>query len=275
MDAARAIPIFSVLLAAFLYARGVRAMARPWPAWRGVLFTLGLVAILAALASPIDLLVTELFSAHMVQHMLLTVVAAPFLLLGAPVRPLARGLPMRLRRHVLRPRARGRAPRWTLHLLRQPLVAGGLYIVGLYFWHIPTLYDAAVENDGLHIVEHLYFLASALLFWSSVIDLEPFRSPLPYPARIVYLLLAGAAQNTILGGLLAFSSRLLYSHYAGRPEAFGISAITDQRLGGAIMWVPGDLIFLAAASFAFFHWLRSEEEAQRAREARQGRIGPG
>ena len=268
MDPTPSIPAIWVTLAALLYGRGAVVMSRSWPAWRSVCFALGLVAILLALASPIDRLVTELFSVHMVQHMLLTVVGAPLLMLGAPVRPLAQGLPMSVRRYVLRPLAANRMLRWILHLLRLPLVAAALYVVGLYFWHIPVLYDAAVENYGLHVVEHLYFLASALLFWSCVIDPEPFRSPLPYPARIVYLLLAGAAQNTILGGLLAFSSRLLYAHYEGRPEAFGLAAITDQRLGGAIMWVPGDVIFLVAASLAFFLWLRSEEEAQRLREAR-------
>ncbi len=202
----------------------------------------------------------------MVQHMLLTVVAAPLLLLGQPVRPLLRGLPASLRRGVVRPLARARPIRAVLHLLRRPLVAGAWYVGGLYFWHIPLFYDAALEDQTLHLVEHAYFLVTALLFWSCVIDPEPFRATLPYPARIPYLLLAGAAQNTILGGLLAFSSRLLYAYYAGRPERFGVDGVSDQRIGGTIMWVPGDIIFLVAASFAFFLWLETEEAEQRRRE---------
>lgn len=203
----------------------------------------------------------------MVQHMLLMVVAAPLLLLGAPIRPLLRALPRSWRVRVVRPIARSAVVRGALHFLRQPLVAGAAYIGGLYAWHAPALYDAALLDAKVHVVEHLWFFATALFFWSCIIDPEPFTATLPYPARIPYLLLAGAGQNTILGGLLAFSTRLLYSAYAGRPELHGVDAVTDQRVGGAIMWVPGDLIFLAAASMSFFLWLEQEERDQLKREA--------
>jgi putative membrane protein len=246
-----------------------RVAGRAWPLWRTALFLLGIAAIVAALASPIDTLAHELFSVHMVQHMLLVTVGAPLLLLGAPVRPLLRGLPLALRRSVVRPLARSRAVRAVAHLLRHPLIAGGLYVGGLYAWHVPLLYDAALADPVVHVVEHVWFLTTALLFWSVVIDPVPFRATLPYAARIFYLLLAGAGQNTILGGLLSFSTRLLYGSYAnGQPERYGIDAVTDQRIGGAIMWVPGDLIFLGAASAAFFLWLAEEEREQRAREKR-------
>lgn len=204
----------------------------------------------------------------MVQHMLLVAVAAPLLLLGAPIRPLLRGLPRSWRTGVVRPVARNGAVRAALHALRHPLVAGALYVAGLYAWHVPLLYDAALADEGVHVLEHLWFMATALLFWSCVIDPEPFRARLPYAARIVYLLLAGAAQNTILGGLLAFSTRLLYRSYEGRPERYGFDAVVDQRVGGAIMWVPGDVIFLAAASLSFFLWLAEEERTQLRREGR-------
>jgi cytochrome c oxidase assembly factor CtaG len=251
-----------------VYLRGARAR-RGWPLWRTALFLLGLVALVASLASPIDAIALELFSIHMVQHMLLLVVAAPLLLAGAPVRPVLRGLPLAIRRTVVRGLARNPAFRGLVHLVRQPLIAAALYVVGLYAWHVPTLYDAAVERATIHVVEHTWFFVSALLFWSVVIDPSPFRATLPYAARIPFLLLVGAAQNTILGGLLAFSDRLFYRHYATTTTAYGLDAVTDQRLGGAIMWVPGDLIFLAAASFSFFLWLQSEERAQRLRESRQ------
>jgi cytochrome c oxidase assembly factor CtaG len=204
----------------------------------------------------------------MVQHMLLLTVAAPLILLGAPVRPLLRGMPRPWRVAIVRPIARSAAARSALHLLRRPLVAGALYVGGLYAWHVPGLYDAAVADPAVHVVEHVWFMTTALLFWSCVIDPEPFRATLPYPARIPYLLLAGAGQNTILGGLLAFSTRLLYTAYDERPERYGIDAVLDQRVGGAIMWVPGDLIFLAAASGAFFLWLADEERRQLRREGR-------
>lgn len=223
--------------------------------------------LLAALATQLEQYAYELFSAHMLQHMLLTIVAAPLLLLGAPVTPLLRGLPKGVRRGIA-PVARSRPLRAVLHAVRSPLVAGILYVGGLYYWHIPRVYDAAVEDPLLHSVEHGWYLATALLFWSVVIDPAPFRSPMPYAARIVYLLLAGAAQNTILGGVLAFSSRVFYPHYATSALTYGLDPLTDQRVGGAIMWVPGDMIFLVAASFAFFRWLQSEEDQQRRKEAR-------
>ena len=237
--------------------------------WRAALFLLSLLAILAALASPIDGLALQLFSVHMVQHMLLLTVAPPLLLLGAPVRPLLRGLPAALRRTVIRAIARNTAFRALVHLARRPLVAGALYVGGLYAWHVPALYDAAVEDGTVHVLEHTWFLVTALLFWSVVIDPAPFRATLPYAARIPFLLLVGAAQNTILGGLLAFSDRPFYAPYLRTTSAFGLDAAADQRLGGAIMWVPGDLIFLVAASASFFLWLQSEEQAQRLRESRQ------
>ena len=251
-----------------MYLRGARAR-RGWPLWRTALFLLGLAALIASLASPIERVALELFSVHMVQHMLLLVVIAPLLLAGAPVRPLLRGLPQAVRRTVVRALARNTAFRGLVHLLRRPLIAAALYVVGLYAWHIPVLYDAAVENPTIHVVEHTWFLVSALLFWSVVIDPVPFQATLPYAARIPFLMLVGAAQNTILGGLLVFSDRLFYAHYATTTAAYGLDPVTDQRLGGAIMWVPGDLIFFAAASFSFFLWLQSEEQAQRLRESRQ------
>ncbi len=258
--------IFLAVLTGAVYARGVRASRRPWRWWRTLTFFLGLAAVVVALASGIELLAGDLFSVHMVQHMLLTIVAAPLLMLGAPVRPLLRGLPAVVRSQVVRPLAGTSAVRRLFHLLRHPLVAVAIYVGGLYLWHWPALYDAAVENETLHTLEHAHFFLGALLFWSVVIDPEPFRGTLPYAARIVYLLLTGAAQNTLLGGLLSFSTRVLYSHYEARAPLRGIDALTDQRVGGAIMWVPGDTIFLIAASFAFFMWLDQEEREQRRRE---------
>ena len=241
-------------------------MRRSWPWWRTTLFFLGLATLVLALASGIEILAGDLFSIHMLQHMLLTTLAAPLLILGAPIRPLLRGLPVVVRRSVVRPIAGSSAVRALMHVLRQPLVAVGIYVGGLYLWHWPTLYDAAVESPALHGLEHAHFLIGALLFWSVVIDPEPFKGTLPYAARIVYVLLAGAAQNTLLGGLLSFSTRVFYTHYIDTTARLGIDTLTDQRIGGAIMWVPGDAIFLVAASGAFFLWLENEEREQRRRE---------
>ena len=242
-------------------------MRRRWPLWRTALFFLGLATLLVALASPIDIYAAVSFAVHMVQHMLLTVVAAPLLMLGAPIRPLLRGVPPLVRAAIVRPLARARAIRTFVHLVRHPLVAAALYVGGLYAWHLPSLYDGALLDARVHVVEHAWFFLSALLFWSVVIDPAPFRGSLGYGARLPYLLVLGAAQNTVLGGILSFSSRLLYSAYADvSTSVFDLDRLTDQRVGGAIMWVVGDFVFLAAASVAFFLWLAEEEEMQKRRE---------
>ncbi len=239
---------------------------RRWPAWRTGVFFLGIVTLLLALVPALEALAADLFSVHMLQHVLLTTIAPPLLFIGEPVRPLLLGLPDVVRARVVRPLARNGSVRGLVHLLRHPLVAVVLFVGGVYIWHWPAFYDAAVEDARIHVLEHAHFFGAGMLFWSVVIDPVPLRATLPYAARIPFLLLVGAAQNTILGGLLAFSTRLFYSHYTGRSAAFGLESVTDQRLGGAIMWVPGDLIFLAAASLAFFHWIALEEKTQRLRE---------
>ena len=243
-------------------------MRRRWPIWRTTLFLLGLAALLVALASPIDTYAAVSFTVHMVQHMILTVVAAPLVMLGAPIRPILRGLPLAVRAGIVRPLARARIVRTSVHLLRHPLIAGALYVGGLYAWHLPVLYDTALADARVHALEHGWFFITALSFWSVVIDPEPFKGTLPYAGRLPYLLIAGAAQNTILGGILSFTSRTLYTGYANVVDTtgFGFDRLTDQRVGGAIMWVTGDVIFLAAASGAFFLWLAEEEEMQRKRE---------
>ncbi|HEY8824827.1 MAG TPA: cytochrome c oxidase assembly protein [Candidatus Limnocylindria bacterium] len=249
-----------------VYVVGVARMRRRWPIWRTALFLLGLAALIAALVSPIDTYASVSFAVHMVQHMLLTVVAAPLLMLGAPIRPLLRGLPAWVRAAIVRPLARIHAVRTFVHFVRHPLIAAALYVGGLYAWHLPNLYDAALLDARVHLIEHAWFFLSALVFWSVVIDPEPFRATLGYGARLPYLLVLGAAQNTVLGGILSFSSRLLYTAYEGAGTIFGMDRVTDQRVGGAIMWVVGDFVFLAAASVAFFLWLAEEEEMQKRRE---------
>jgi cytochrome c oxidase assembly factor CtaG len=239
---------------------------RRWPAWRTGVFFLGIAVVLFALVPALDVLATDLFSVHMLQHVLLTAIAPPLLFIGEPVRPVLLGMPDVIRARVVRPLARNGAARAITHALRHPLVAVLLFVGGVYLWHWPALYEAAVNDAVVHVLEHAHFFGSAMLFWSVVIDPVPFRGTLPYAARIVYLLLAGAAQNTLLGGILSFSTRVLYPHYADRTAAYGIDALTDQRIGGALMWVVGDAVFLLGVSLAFFRWLAHEEETQRRRE---------
>jgi cytochrome c oxidase assembly factor CtaG len=251
--------ILGLALAAVLYWRGARAV-RLAPS-RVATFYAGLLTIALALLSPLATLSEQLFLAHMIQHLLLIMVAVPLVLLGAPAVPLARGLPREVRAVYLVPLARSRAWHTLARVATNPLVAFGAYIGLLTVWHLPALYDAAVQDAVIHALEHFTFLAIALLFWSQVIDPSPFRAPLRHPLRIVYLFVA-TAHNTALGGILAFADPSLYPYYAGlATRPFGISAAFDQQAGGAIMWVPGGMVHLIAISFVFAAWLSAEDRA--------------
>ena len=251
--------ILGITLSAVVYWRGTRAVRlETWRVWS---FYAGLLVIAAALISPLATLAEQLFLAHMIQHLLLIMVGVPLMLLGAPSVPLARGLPREIRTVYFVPLARSRFVHAIARLLRNPIVALGTYVVLLTAWHVPPLYDAAVENAVIHALEHFTFIAIAIVFWLQVIDPLPFRSPLSYPLRIVYLFVA-TAHNTALGGILAFADPTLYPYYANlvtRP--FGVSAGFDEQAGGAIMWVPGGMVHLIAISFAFAAWLNAEDRA--------------
>lgn len=252
--------LWGVALLAILYVRGARTLGRLDPL-RVASFFAGLAVVLVALVSPLDAMADQLFLAHMVQHLLLLMVAVPLLLLGAPAIPLARGLPRAMRAQLLRPFS----PEGPLHpvvrVFANPLVSLGLYIGLLSLWHIPALYDAALEDRAIHALEHLTYLFIATLFWTQVIDPYPFRASLRYPVRIPYLFVA-TAHNTVLGGILSFAEPTLYSYYARLPERlFGISPIADQQWGGVIMWVPGGMVHLVAISFVFAAWLNSEDRS--------------
>lgn len=253
--------ILGIGVAALLYARGMSSLRERIDVARVSAFYGGLVTIFAALVSPLATLAERLFLAHMVQHLLLIMLAVPLLLLGGPTIPLLRGLPRALRSMLLRPFSR---PGWAhplLGLAANPVAALGIYVVLLSLWHLPALYDAAVTSAPVHVLQHVSFLAIGVLFWVQVIDPYPFHAPLRYPLRIVYLFVA-TAHNTVLGGILSFAEPTLYASYANLAERpFGISASADQQTGGVIMWVPGGMVHLAAISFVFAAWLNSEDRS--------------
>jgi len=235
-----------VLLTGALYLRGWRALRRRMPerfdARRGAAFTAGLVVVLLAVAAPLDALAHRRLSAHMVQHLLLMMVAPPLLWMGAPVAPLVVALPRRIRGAVVSGLSRpslARMARWTLH----PGVAWVAFALSFWFWHAPALYDLALRSDLWHHAEHVCFVASALLFWRPVIRPWPARTPWPRWAMIPYLLLA-ALQSMPLAAILTFADRIVYTAYAAYDAGQGVVALDDQALAGVIMWVPGSLPLL-------------------------------
>src|SRR4029453_16850149 len=222
------------------YARGWRrlpAAGSPPPIWRPPFYALGLLTVAAALLSPLDDLAVSRFSAHMAQHLLLTMMAAPLLLLGNPLPLVLWGVPPSLRRRLAVPFRRGAPPRLALSGAAVLAAGAGLLpVVSVWVWHLPMLYDAAAEHELVHAIEHVIFFATALLFWWPIVRPAPRLGPRLHPGLQIAYLLAATAQSTALGMLLAVPERAFYPHYARIAATLGISAVDDQMLGGGLMW---------------------------------------
>ncbi len=253
--------VLILALTAVLYAVGLRELARRGKLWRLVhrrqvlFFALGLLSLTLALLSPLDTYDTRLFSLHMAQHLILQQVAPPLLLLGNPVPVLLAGLPLSLIRPVMRAHRRTPWLRGLTGLLRLPAVAWPAYVGSMLLWHIPALYEATLIHPGLHLLEHLCFIASGILFWWVVIE------PQPGPARRHPGLRLVIAATTILpmvllGGVFALPETVFYPTLAGHAPLWGLAPIDDQRLGGIVMWLLGMPIDIVTASALFFAMMR-------------------
>lgn len=237
--------------------------ANPVPR-RTVAFLAGLAAIELALQSPIEQYDTTLFSVHMVQHILLTLVAAPLLAAGAPITLLLRLAPGDIRRRRILPVLHSRAVRVVSH----PVVAWLVFAGVMWGTHFSPIFNESLENDLLHQLEHLLYLGAGLLFWWPVIGADPSPWRLPHPMRVLYTFLQ-MPQNTFLALAIYSSSTLLYPHYATLERGWGPDALADQQLAGVLMWVGGDLIFLVAILFVVRGWMRQEDRDTAGTDARQ------
>jgi putative copper resistance protein D len=227
-------------------------------AWLG-----GIVALELALASGIERYDTTLFSVHMVQHMLLTVVAAPLLVLGAPITLLLRVATPSARRRWILPILHSR----PIRVLGHPIVAWVLFTVVMWGSHLTPMFDAALESEPLHRLEHALYLSTALLFWWPVVGVDPSPYRMSYPARILYLLLQ-MPTNTFLAVLVYSATAPWYPHYVTTGRTWGPSPLLDQQAAGALMWVWGDLTFLVAGLVMVAVWWRDEERRAVLAEAR-------
>lgn len=229
--------------------------------WRSISFWLALLSILIALQSPIEMLARQLFWIHMVQHLILMTVTAPLLALASPWTRLWRALPRSWRRGIARPlfRSTRLAPlRSTYHWIAKPSVVWTAATLNLWFWHVPALYDLTLRNHTLHHVEHTLFLGLSIAFWAQVIDQYPFRSRLSSMGRAVYLFTA-MIQSWGLAAVLSFATAPFYAYVSMSWRPGGISALTDQQLGGGMMWVPGAVTYSIAFVALLFRWLADED----------------
>jgi cytochrome c oxidase assembly factor CtaG len=219
------------------------------PRWRLAVYLTGLASLAVALLSPLERLAETLFTAHMVQHQALLMVAPPLLLLGNPFPVVLWGCPRALRQAFGRVLTRGSRLRLALRRLTWMPVAGALYALNLTVWHLPAAYEAALRHHVVHDVEHLLFFGTALLFWWPVVNPAPRLRRLSdgfhCGCRIAYLVLA-TALNTLVGAALGLSERVLYPTYEAAPRVLpGWSALDDQAFGGGVMW-SGSHMFLVA-----------------------------
>ncbi|HEY1292399.1 MAG TPA: cytochrome c oxidase assembly protein [Chloroflexota bacterium] len=262
-------------VAGVLYARGWRYLRRHGShlvtGAEATCFAAGLGLIFLALVSPIGTYDQALFSFHMTEHLLLTVGAAPLLLLGRPLVPMLWGLPDQERRgavRLLRPRG---ALFGICSVLARPSVALALFTITFALWHVPVLYDAAQGQTLVHYTEHVLFFTTALLLWWPVIHPGGGARTLGKMAAIAYLSVP-MLEGTLIGALLTFAQRPFYITYIAAPRLTALSAVEDQQLAGLIMWIPGGLVFGIAVLWLLASVLRDEETADAAEESRAGRL---
>jgi cytochrome c oxidase assembly factor CtaG len=254
-------------VAVLLYARGLdrwTERTRPHPMWRSLSFFGGVLLIVLAVQTPLDALAEHHFAFHMIQHELLMMVAVPMLLLGAPTTPMLLGLPGPIRKSVVAPLARHAVVRELYRLLTHPVFALVASTAIVVVWHlVPGWYVEALRNGRLHEFEHATFVASGLLAWWPVIDPRPLHARLNYPARMAFLL-ALSTPRAFIAAFIAFSEEPLFIDWYGTVSpVFNITLAQDQLLGGLLMWLPSQLLYLAAMAATFFTWHAASEAGTR------------
>ena len=220
----------------YVYLGGLKSPRRHVASFAGALAVLFL-----ALNGPVhNLSDNYLFSAHMAQHLLLTLVFPPLLLYGSPpqvVRPLL-------------------GPRWVMALGRvvtRPLAAAALFTAPIVLWHVPVLYEAALRNHTVHILQHVVFLATAVSMWWPVLSPVPELPRIPHLLQMLYLFLLGIPMS-VMGALITLSSSVLYPFYAAAPRVAGLSPLDDQQIGGLLMWVFGGLMLWIVMTVIWFRY---------------------
>jgi putative membrane protein len=237
-----------------LYFYGIGPLRRrlglgpPASPWQVASFCAALLVLLLSLNGPVhDLSDYYLFSIHMVQHLVLTLLFPPLLLAGIPG-------------WLLRPLVRHPGVLAVARLLTRPWLAALLFSVSIAAWHLSPLYDLMMRSHEVHIATHLMFMVTGTLVWWPVMGPAPELPRLPTGLAMLYLFLVGIPMQ-IVAALITFSDKVLYPWYVTAPRMWGLSPLDDQQLGGLLMWIPGNLWMFAAIAVLFFRWSRESENA--------------
>jgi len=238
-----------------VYLAGVGPLRRryrlgpPVGLWRVTAYLSGVAIIFLSLNGPLhDLSDNYLLSAHMVQHLLLMMIMPPLLLIGTPA-------------WLLRPILRRRGMMSIARVLSHPATAFAVYNTVLIGWHLPAAYNWALENHAIHIVQHLMFMVVATMMWWPVVNPVPELTRLSSPLQLLYLFAFGIPMS-IVSAFVTMANDVLYPWYDLAPRLFGLTALDDQKLGGAIMWVPGMFVYWTAVTIVFLRWSSREDREE-------------
>jgi cytochrome c oxidase assembly factor CtaG len=254
-----------LLALAVLYLEGRRRIlgrGLRWPAQRTACFLGGLAAVAVALQSPLEAYDTALFSVHVVQHLTLTMVAAPLLAMGAPITMLLMTVSAGPRKRIVKVVHSG-----PVKVIGHPLIAWVLFTATLYALYFSPLFDLSLRNRFVHDLVHLHFITVGLLFWWPVVGVDPTRWRLHHLARVLYVFLM-VPFHAFLGVAIMNSRALLAPALAGFVRPWGPTPLADQQAGGAIMWGAGDIISLVSVIAILVAWASYEEKVA-AREDRR------
>lgn len=226
--------------------------------WQVAAYVLGIFSLFVALVSPVDTLGEQLLSVHMIQHLLLTLVAPPLLVIGTPPTIFLWIFPLSIRRQLGRQGMPGTPLHILWHFFTHPLMAWMFYAAALWLWHVPALYQVAVVDATVHWLEHTSFFGTAVLFWYAI-----FSRPRSHYFGGALMIFTSALHSSALGALMTLSNSVWYPIYIDRAPAWGISPLEDQQLAGLIMWIPGGIVYLIVTLILLGVGLQKMDQTER------------
>ena len=228
----------------------------------------GFAVLIFATAGPPEAFSDSMFFSHMIQHILIAMVASVLLLAAKPMACYLWALPETMRIGVAPALAQRGWIRNINIFLTNPRVSLPLFVLTLWLWHIPEAYNSALQYETLHFAMHISMFTTAVLFWWPIIGPPPVRSQLTDPQRIIYLILV-VTPTAVLAAMITLSNSVIYTHYLDTPHHFTLTPEEDQRVGGLLMWIPGNVVYLATLTTLFFRWFRHDEERHRTYKPRR------
>jgi len=267
-----------ILLVLVIYSRGVvrrRTASRPFARIRHTVFFAGMLVLFLSLQSPIDPIGERLFLAHQIQHLLLRMIAPMLIILSRPQGVLIAGLPDGLRRGLAAPLMANGTLSGTYAFLTRPFVAFILFVLSLYFWQIPSVHNAALLDPMIHWAMHLTMLVAGLLFFSMVFSPRDRPTDPSHSLRIL-LLFSTIVANILLGAITTFKSAAVYTAYDIEGRLFGLAPLTDETVGGFILWVPASMMLIIAILIVVYDWNAIEKKRLQRRSGpdRQQNMAP-